>query len=395
MAAICELLLRLYPLRQALLARQATETLHALCMAPSARLPPAVLDRLLGSLLAQEGLVLQPRGGGPGGGDAAAGVVAAVALLDAALVRLAKGEPGTAAARLPRAFHALMPLLGADTDGVRLAACAALQHLVAECVDATAVAAALASAGARAPLVGVLAAVESSLGARYQEAWGGSVQGAPRGCGRALWLVGGAASRSCKPRCDTVPSRMPRALPPTPCVCSVAAELIKRLGRAGAPLAAGLLQRLGELCAGADEAAAQGAAVDEATIAAAQSALGAALCSLGPEAVLAALPLNLLVGLDAAAQRGPLVEARTWLLALLCRHVRGARLSFWGAALLPLARQLATRAAAAAQSPARQREAQICGALEAQVWLTLPAFCSWAEDGGEALRCAVAVLQRR
>ena len=108
-----------------------------------------------------------------------------------------------------------------------------------------------------------------------------------------------------------------------------------------------------------------------------------------------ALPLNLLVGLDAAAQRGPLVEARTWLLALLCRHVRGARLSFWGAALLPLARQLATRAAAAAQSPARQREAQICGALEAQVWLTLPAFCSWAEDGGEALRCAVAVLQRR
>jgi hypothetical protein len=29
----------------------------------------------------------------------------------------------------------------------------------------------------------------------------------------------------------------------------------------------------------------------------------------------------------------------------------------------------------------------VCGALEAQLWATLPSFCSWAQDTAEAFRC--------
>ena len=101
---------------------------------------------------------------------------------------------------------------------------------------------------------------------------------------------------------------------------------------------------IGELCAGGDDAAAAGEqAVDDQLLLAAQNALGAAMLSLGPETVLAALPLNLVEGLAGTA------EPRTWLLPLLRIHVRSARLGYWGKVLLPLARELGTRAAAAAR----------------------------------------------
>ena len=37
-------------------------------------------------------------------------------------------------------------------------------------------------------------------------------------------------------------------------------------------------------------------------------------------------------------------------------------------------------------NPARAREAQVCAALEAQLWATLPSFCSWAQDTAEAFK---------
>lgn len=43
------------------------------------------------------------------------------------------------------------------------------------------------------------------------------------------------------------------AAPGPPPPDAVVAELIERLGHAGAPLAGGLLQRLGELCAAAED----------------------------------------------------------------------------------------------------------------------------------------------
>ena len=59
---------------------------------------------------------------------------------------------------------------------------------------------------------------------------------------------------------------------------AVCAEMIERLGAHGAPLAGGLLERIGELCAGGDEAAAaSGGAVDDALLLVAQNALGQAM----------------------------------------------------------------------------------------------------------------------
>lgn len=75
---------------------------------------------------------------------------------------------------------------------------------------------------------------------------------------------------------------------------AVAGELLEKLGSSGAPLAEGLLLRLGEMCAGASDAAEEGAdeASDKVSLAA-KNALGQGIRSMGPAAVLAVLPLGL------------------------------------------------------------------------------------------------------
>lgn len=77
---------------------------------------------------------------------------------------------------------------------------------------------------------------------------------------------------------------------------AVAGELLQKLGTSGAPLAEGLLLRLGEICAGASDAAEEEAALDQATsrdALAAQTALGQGIRSMGPQAILQVLPLGL------------------------------------------------------------------------------------------------------
>ena len=80
--------------------------------------------------------------------------------------------------------------------------------------------------------------------------------------------------------------------------CAVATELLAVLGQTGAPLAAPLLARLDEIAS--DAAAAEDAGDDHressdlaAARRGAEGALGAAVRSLGPEAVLDTLPLRL------------------------------------------------------------------------------------------------------
>jgi ribosomal RNA-processing protein 12 len=330
-SAVCALVLQLYPLRQPLLTRHATDTLAALCAAPASRLPPKALAEVLKAVLAGEASWDRKDAG------AALGTTA---LLEAGLLRLVAADAGAAAALLPRAVHALVPQLASEHEGVRQGTAAALRGLLAACVGPDAVAAAVAAAGGggRTPsaVARVVSAVEASLGAQYRDAW-----------------------EACLP---------------------VATELMQRLGREGAPLAGGLVDRVGQLCAGGEDAAEDGEGGGDARLAgAAQAALGAALRSLGPEAVLQVLPLNIREGVEG---RG---EARAWLLPLLRAHVRGGELAYWGAELLPLARWLGARAAAAGRDPARRREAAVCSTLEAQVWALLPSFCSWALDLDEAL----------
>lgn len=62
-----------------------------------------------------------------------------------------------------------------------------------------------------------------------------------------------------------------------------------KLGQAGVPLSQGLLQRIGDLCNGPEGDVER----DDRLAVAAQNALGSAISTIGPEAVLAALPLNL------------------------------------------------------------------------------------------------------
>ena len=81
------------------------------------------------------------------------------------------------------------------------------------------------------------------------------------------------------------------------------------------------------------------------------------------------------------------------MLPLLRQHVRGARLGFWAGELMPLARRLGARAAAAAGGAGAKSGAgdgQLvslrCRALEAQLWAALPAFATWPVDGAEAFK---------
>ena len=97
---------------------------------------------------------------------------------------------------------------------------------------------------------------------------------------------------------------------------AVAGELLQKLGTPGAPLAEGLLLRLGEMCAGASDAAEEEAALDQATsrdALAAQTALGQGIRSMGPQAILQVLPL----GLVEASQLIQHCQLLTWALPVL------------------------------------------------------------------------------
>lgn len=181
-AASCDLLLKLFPLRQPLLSRHATDVLTALCAAPGARLSASALSELLAAALGSEQL-WEKR-------DPDA-TLAAIKLLEDGLCRLAALDPVVVSKRLPRAVHTLVPQLASDHEGVRIAAAGCLKNVINECVDEQAVRAALAgtSTGKQPPpLLSVLAALEASLGAHYQDAWGACLPGAWLG---GAWAGGG------------------------------------------------------------------------------------------------------------------------------------------------------------------------------------------------------------
>jgi ribosomal RNA-processing protein 12 len=464
-----QLLLRLYALRQPLLSRHATDVLTALAQEGAAEegereggggnaaptpatsgLDAPALAQLLSLLLkSQSDATLWDRRSP----DALIGVARLVVVCEGSLTDAA---PAAAAARLPQAAAALVSLLGAEQEAARHGAAEALRELVRHAVtddvcaargpgsSAAAAKALLGSGGGGGaaddnnnhnppthesrrppPIAGVVAAVASSLSARYEEAWG-----------HALPVVSCLIERIGQAADAVEKEQGGGAAKATSAASSVRSS------------AAPLLRALGELCAGAfdagedeggdaggedgaiaamlggaseeeeeeedadQEAAAlrrRGRAAERRALAAerraqrraarrysvsCEAAMAAALRALGPEAVLAVLPLNIREGLQAAASSSspaassapsnpPAPEARTWMLPLLRRHVRGARLSFWASELLPLARFLGARAAAASSSGQRLH-ALNCHTLERQAWAALPAFCSWPRDAASA-----------
>jgi len=79
-------------------------------------------------------------------------------------------------------------------------------------------------------------------------------------------------------------------------------------------------------------------------------------------------------------------ESRTWLLPLLRQNVGNTSLAFWGESLLPLARSLIERAAVIPTGGEEGLSGLQYRALEAQIWNTLPSFCSWPLDAAEAFQ---------
>ena len=179
----------------------------------------------------------------------------------AAVRRLHELDPADAGARaLPAAAHELVKMLNAVHEGVAMEAGQCLSMLVTRCVDANMVregikSMAAAKAAGRAtparppPVVGVAGALRASLGFRYRAAW-------------------------------------PVALP-------VVAAAFDRLGAAAGPLLGGCLEALGEMGAHAEGLQCR---------AQLQLCLAAAVKALGPEQVLAVLPLRLEEGIDAEIQ---------------------------------------------------------------------------------------------
>ena len=294
----------------------------------------------------------------------------------AAVRRLHELDPADAGARaVPAACHELVKMLNAVHEGVAMEAASCLATLITRCVDASMVREGIkAVATARAmgrdaparppPVVGVANALKASLGFRYRAAW-------------------------------------PAALP-------VVATAFDRLGAAAGPILDGCLEALGEMGAHAEGLACR---------AQLSATLSAAVRALGPEQVLAVLPLRLEEGIDAEIEakarlgldaddadrmnddvdervlNGELdadggnvagaAGARLWLVPLLRQALLGARLSYFAEELLPAARRLGARAAKA-KAAGRAFEAQRCAAAEAALWSLLPAFCRWPEDAAEA-----------
>ena len=212
------------------------------------------------------------------------------------------------------------------------------------------------------PVIGVASALKASLGFRYRAAW-------------------------------------PVSLP-------VVAAAFERLGAAAGAILGGCLEALGEMGAHAEGLACRAQLTQ---------CLAAAVKALGPEQVLAVLPLRLEEGIDAEiaakSEDGRDVDegmgdddmdigagaelnedggnvagsagARLWLVPLLRQALKGARISYFSEEILPVARRLGARAVQA-KAAGRAFEAQRCAAGEAALWSLLPSFCRWPQDASES-----------
>ena len=122
-----------------------------------------------------------------------------------------------------------------------------------------------------------------------------------------------------------------------PSTLPVIAEFLRCLGPRAGPLIPPLVSALASLCRGAADAA------ETANLA--QSTLGVAISTQGPESVLNVVPIT---GLErSAAGAADLADSETWLLPLLRKYVVGSKLALWGHYILPLARSVGQLSVAA------------------------------------------------
>ncbi|KAK5616046.1 pre-rRNA processing protein [Crenichthys baileyi] len=102
-------------------------------------------------------------------------------------------------------------------------------------------------------------------------------------------------------------------------------------------------------------------------------AVGGAVESMGPEVVLAAVPLNI------TGYNDDLEFPRSWLVPVIRDHVKNTCLGFFASYFLPLATTLKLRAEELEQE-GKKLEAKVYQTLQLQIWSMLPGFCTCPVD---------------
>jgi len=328
--SICSQLLELFPLQQVLLTTSATEILLALCGSSSDHICAASLNDILNALLSSN-IIWQSS-------DATL-QMSIIKLLESLTLRICSNSKDIGKTNaLSQVVSQLVPQISSDVEGVARGSANALDSIFQKCLSQGFFSKSShdSSKQKSSQLRQMVAVVESSFGAQYYQSWELSL--------------------------------------------TIASTLVRKIGRPGAHFAKGLVHKIGELCAGADDIAAEESGERAHIAHAAQESLGVCLRSLGPEIVLKILPLELEEALDGHC------EGRTWLIPLLKMHIRGCRLGFWLSEMYPNACGLEYRRNKVKQIGSQSREYNTLYALELQTWSTLPSFCSWAEDISDVFR---------
>lgn len=253
-------------------------------------------------------------------------------------VFLARHRVRACVARLPAAARSLLQLLESSRANVIAATAQCLDDLVVGTMSADGAAMVLAESCAHdggTPMHEFVDAMQTVLKYRYQSAW--------------------------------------------PTVLPALASLIRHAGPHAAPLLRPLLLALAAL---RDRATEQGSAHVAAAV---DACLGEAVRAMEPKRVLAVLPLLLSVPQLPLAPDAP-VQAqfpRAWLLPLLRDHTQNTRLAYFVRHLLPLAEAMGALVRDLHEQR-RSVEAKAYEQLEAQLWSTLPGFCTVPTDVPES-----------
>jgi hypothetical protein len=158
-------------------------------------------------------------------------------------------------------------------------------------------------------------------------------------------------------------------------VMDVIAAVFQRLGDAGGLLLPDLVTQLADLHDGAD-----GRVKDLVS-----ATLGSAAACMGPEALLAIIPLNLdpqlfKPGSHHQQQEQQQQNMRDWLVPVLRDSVRATKLDYFKRAIAPLASAFLERAKSLYASGGVSMEAKACFVLYTQLWSTFTGFCDFPTD---------------
>ncbi|XP_063236769.1 LOW QUALITY PROTEIN: RRP12-like protein [Bacillus rossius redtenbacheri] len=287
------------------------------------RPPPGALPPALNAQLVSALYDYQPAPGDP------QPVLAWLAVVQEAHANLARNDVSLCAAGLPRLFSTLAQLWLSGRAEVVAGATAAMRAAARDCVG-PACTPELAPRHA-AHLARALAAVEAGLKYQYHAAWGHVLQ--------------------------------------------VLAELFQVMGGTCQQLLLPCLRALAELRDSYKFSHASDV----------ELAVGRAVRSMGPEAVLQAIPLEI-TGRETSYE-----FRRSWLLPVLRENVLGSSLQFYTQYFLPLAVTCRKRSAALA-AQGDSVGAHSYDLLQAQLWALLPRFCDGARDVPQSFKGIAKVL---